>query len=406
MTSAILIIFCTLLLVAYIFDLTSEKTKIPSVILLLILGFGLQQATTFLEVSVPDFSKILPIIAYIGLILIVLEGSLELNVNRSKVGVIRKSFLGALGSMMALAFLLAFLFQKFGGFSFTDSLLNAIPLCVISSAIAIPSASTLSNGDKEFVIYESSLSDIFGVLFFNFMAANEIITLKSFGVFGGELLILFVASVIATLFLAFLLRKINHHVKFAPIILMIILVYSVLKVYHLSALIFILIFGLFVGNLNNLKSFELVKRFNTDELQEEIEKFKDLSIEGAFLVRSLFFILFGFLIKSSELLNAQTFVWAVIIVVLMFAVRIIQLKLSRLPILPLLFVAPRGLITILLFIAITAEQSIYVVNKSLIIQIIILTALAMTFGVMFGPKEDKIEEESKNVAIETTENEI
>lgn len=405
MTSAILIIFCSLLLIAYVFDLTAEKTKIPSVILLLILGFGLQQATSFFEIEVPDFSKILPIIAYIGLILIVLEGSLELNVNKSKVGLIRKSFLGALGSMVILAFILAFVFQKFGGYSFTDSLLNAIPLCIISSAIAIPSAATLSHTDKEFVIYESSLSDILGVLFFNFMAANEIITLKSFGVFGGELIILFVSSIIATLFLSFLLRKIDHHVKFAPIILMVILVYSILKVYHLSALIFILIFGLFVGNLNNLKSFKMIKRFNTDELQEEIEKFKDLSVEGAFLVRSLFFILFGFLIKTSELLNAQTFVWAVIIVVLMFIVRIVQLLVSKLPVLPLLFVAPRGLITILLFIAITAEQSIDVVNKSLIIQIIILTALVMTFGLMFTTKNET-KEEIENQELEKIENEI
>ena len=73
------------------------------------------------------------------------------------------------------------------------------------------------------------------------------------------------------------------------------------------------------------------------------------------------------------------------------AVRIIQLLISRLPLNPLLFVAPRGLITILLFLYISPENSIDIVNKSLIIQVIILTVLVMTFGLMFSgnKKEDE-----------------
>ena len=42
---------------------------------------------------------------------------------------------------------------------------------------------------------------------------------------------------------------------------------------------------------------------------------------------------------------------------------------------PLLFVAPRGLITILLFIGIPEALKIHLVNKALIIQVIVLTAL-------------------------------
>jgi len=48
----------------------------------------------------------------------------------------------------------------------------------------------------------------------------------------------------------------------------------------------------------------------------------------------------------------------------------------------MLFIAPRGLITILLFLAIEPTQNIPLVNKSLIIQVIILTALVMMLGLM------------------------
>ena len=54
---------------------------------------------------------------------------------------------------------------------------------------------------------------------------------------------------------------------------------------------------------------------------------------------------------------------------------------------PLLFVAPRGLITILLFLSITPEHNILLVNKSLIIQVILLTAVIMMLGLMITAKQ-------------------
>ena len=167
MTTTIIITFSVLLLIAYVFDLTSSKTKIPSVILLLILGWSVRQLTLWFNITLPNFSSFLPLLGTIGLILIVLEGSLELELNKSKFGLIRESFLGAFFPIIALAFLLGLAFNYFGSFGIKDSLTNAIPFCVISSAIAIPSVRYLSSYNKEFVIYESSLSDIIGVLIFN-----------------------------------------------------------------------------------------------------------------------------------------------------------------------------------------------------------------------------------------------
>jgi len=156
MTSTIIIAFCSLLLIAYVFDLTSANTKIPSVILLLLLGWFIRQMTVFLPFELPDLSSILPVFGTIGLILIVLEGALELELDKSKIGLVVKSFLGALIPLLVLAFIFTTMFRHFGGYSFRDSLINAIPLCVISSAIAIPSVKGFTTYNKEFVIYESS----------------------------------------------------------------------------------------------------------------------------------------------------------------------------------------------------------------------------------------------------------
>jgi hypothetical protein len=161
-----------------------------------------------------------------------------------------------------------------------------------------------------------------------------------------------------------------------------VLIYAVSKIYHLPGLIFIMIFGLSIGNLDELKRFKWIEQFHPEGLNKEIGKFKELTNEAAFLIRSLFFLLFGFLIETGELLNTETLKWSLAIVFSIFTLRAIQLKISRLPLQPLLFVAPRGLITILLFLSIAPTQTIPLVNKSLIIQVIILTALVMMFGLM------------------------
>ena len=383
----IIIALCLLLLVAYLFDLTASRTQIPSVILLLVLGWFVREATLLLDIEIPDLSSTLPILGTIGLILIVLEGSLELELNKTKIGLIKKSSLGAFLPLVVLAFSLAYMMHYYGGYSFKDCLTNAIPFCVISSAIAIPSVRNLSKDQKEFIIYESSLSDIFGVIFFNFVAFNATFGLETFGYFCLELLIIIVISFVATILLSFLLNKIDHHIKFVPIILLIILIYEISKIWHLPALIFILVFGLSIGNLDELKGYKWTQSFRLDLLNKEVSKFKELIIEATFLVRALFFLLFGYLIKTSEIINTDTLGWAVIIVLILFVLRFIQLKVSKIPLSPLLFVAPRGLITILLFLTIAPESTIDIVNKSLIIQVILLTAITMMLGLMITAKK-------------------
>lgn len=90
----------------------------------------------------------------------------------------------------------------------------------------------------------------------------------------------------------------------------------------------------------------------------------------------------GYLIESAEVLNTDTLLWAFLITFIIFGFRAIMLLLFRSPLVPLLFIAPRGLITILLFLSIPAIQVISFVNKSLIIQVVILTVLVMMAGMM------------------------
>lgn len=391
MNASIIITVCALLLLAYVFDVTSSKTRIPSVILLLTLGWLVKKATVLLHIPIPNLEGTLPLIGTIGLILIVLDGSLELELKKENYPLIGKSAVVALIPMLLLSFGIAQLIYYFDpAISFKNSLANAIPISVISSAVAISSAKNLKNSQKEFITYESSLSDVFGVIFFNFITLHNEINVSSFGYFLLDLLIILLVSFAATIGLAFLLSRIKHKVKFAPIIILVILIYYVSKIYHLPALIFILLFGLLVGNLDELRHYKFVEKLQPEIFNKEIQKFRELTSEFTFLIRTLFFILFGFLIKTNELLNQETIIWSLSITVSIFVIRALVLKMVRLDLNPLLYISPRGLITILLFLSIPASQTTTLINNSLVIQVVILTALFLMFGLMFSKNKKEV----------------
>lgn len=389
MTTTIIITVCILILLAYIFDVTSSKTKVPSVILLLLLGWLVKQISIATGIIIPNLNPILPILGTIGLILIVLEGSLELELNASKFSLVKKSFIVALLPVLLLGFLVASAFSYLSEIDFKTCLTNVIPLCVISSAIAIPSVKNLPSHQKEFIIYESSLSDIIGVIVFNFVALNTSFGVDSIWGFLGQMLAIIVISFVATGGLSYLLSKIDHHIKFAPIILLVILIYNISKIYHLPSLVFILIFGLFLGNLDEMRRFKWIQKLKPDLLDLEVKKFKEITIEATFVIRVLFFLLFGYLMETAEILNTDTLLWSGGIVAAIFIIRAIILKINKIDLSPLIFVAPRGLITILLFLSIPASQTVPLVNKSLIIQIIIFTALVMMVGLMLNKQENE-----------------
>ena len=382
MEITIIITLCTLLLLAYVFDITSPFTKIPSVILLLVLGWAARQVLDFFEFEIPNLTQLLPLFGTIGLVLIVMEGALELELNKSKISLLRKSFFMAMLPLLALTFIFAGFFYFMDQGSFKICVINAIPFCVISSAIAIPSVRNQLPFNREFIVYESSLSDIFGVLFFNFMLQNSLINFAAFGIFSLQLLIIIAISFVAVLALSFLLGRINHPITYSPIILLVLLIYAISKHFHLPGLLFILVFGLFLGNLDELKNFKWIDKFRPEKLDNEVNKFKEFTVEATFVIRALFFILFGFLMDTAEMINMTTLPWALAIVLVILVIRYISLRLAGLSPSPLLFVAPRGLITILLFLSILPSLSIPMVNNSLVIQTIILSVLAMMFGLL------------------------
>lgn len=350
--------------------------------MLLACGVGLQYAADYYGFRFNLPRVVLEIFGIIGLILIVLEGALDLKLSRDKIPVIRKSFFAALLILIVSAAAIALIIQaSYADIPFQQCLVNATPLAVISSAIAIPSVSNLRSAKKEFIVYESTFSDILGIMLFNFAIQDNFAQTISVVTFFWDLALIIVVSILGCGLLLFFINKITHHTKFFLILALLILIYSVSKIFHLSPLLLVLAFGLLLNNSDLFLKKRLRALVKTDKIQEEVHQLKVITAESAFLIRTFFFLLFGFSFELSKLLDVELLFIGSLVVTTLTLARLFYLRfISRTSLFPELFVAPKGLITILLYYSIPQKFIIPDFSEGILFFVIIATGLIMLFG--------------------------
>jgi hypothetical protein len=392
-TYTTLIILSGLVIFSYLFDLVASKTKLPSVLLLLLLGIGLRVLVDQLHFQTFDFLKVLPTLGTVGLILIVFEGALELKYEREKNKLIRGAFFSAFFILAATVSVITLIIHQITAQDFYRCFTNAIPFSVISSAIAIPSAAALIGQSKEFIIYESSFSDILGIILFNFAVSNPHISVSSFIGLGLSTLLIVVLSIISCILLLYLMGKISHHIKFFLIISILILVYAVGQSYHLSSLVLVLSFGLFLNNADAIEHFYFRSLFIYKNLSKDLEQLHQLSAETAFIIRTFFFVIFGFTMNIYELNNGITIMNGVFILMTIYLIRIIYLKLFRKENSGTeSVIAPRGLISILLYYNLPPSLRLPEIGTSFLFLVVLGSSLVMSIGLLASKKMIKAEQ--------------
>ncbi|MDD5508690.1 MAG: cation:proton antiporter [Bacteroidales bacterium] len=390
-TYLVLIILSCLVIFSYLFDMLARRTKLPSVLLLLLTGIGIRLIVDSLNLPVLDVFIILPTLGTVGLILIVFEGALELKYEKKRNKLIRNSFFSALIILLASAAAISWIIHLLTDYPFHACLINAVPFSVISSAIAIPSVTNIAPEKKEFVVYESTFSDIIGIILFNFLLYNERIDGSSFIWLGLDTLIVIVVSSVFCVLLLYIIGRINHPVKFFLILAILILVYSLGRLWHLSTLIIVLVVGLFLNNAEQIKFPVFRKYLLYPKFKDDLQQLHTFSAESAFLVRTFFFVIFGFIISIRDLNDSQMVLYGAVILSVIYILRGFYLRfISRSGLFPELFITPRGLISILLFLTLPQSLRIPGIDTGLLFVVILATSIIMSFGIMLSGKKAKI----------------
>jgi potassium/hydrogen antiporter len=380
-TSYFIIALSTAVLISYGFDLLSSRFRTPPVLLLLLLGALLRLLTNSLNVTIPYVPEALSTLGTLALILIVLEGGLDLNIEPGRLSLVRRTGLMALLSVTLTTLLLATMLYLLLDESYYKCLINALPFSIISSSILGQATRPLTDEQREFTTYETSFAAIVSIMLYNFLIVSDQSILSATFGFVRDTLVMGIVSVICCFGLLYLIGRINHPVKFLPIISVLFLVYGIADIYDLSSLVLVLIFGLFLNNTELFIRGRLADVFKSDLFERELEQLKNLTAEGAFIIRTFFFLLFGYSTNLPALIDTDALIVSTLFVIVILGIRWPLLRLLFTgEMRPLNWIAPRGLITILLYANIPAALKLTGFREGILTLVVVLTAIIMAVG--------------------------
>lgn len=389
-----IIVAAVAVIVSHLFNVLAKATNIPSVLMLIALGLVLHQVLHYFGGFTPGplFVQVLNVLGIAGLIMIVLEAALDLELTRDRRALIARSFAVAFFTLLGTTAAIAFVLYSVLVQDVYRCLVYATPLAIVSSAIVLPSVTRLQQDQREFMVYEATFSDILGIMLFYFLvddhgsaSAGQIAANVA-----GSVLLTVLVSLLVGLALIWVFQRIKTRVKFFLLIAVLMLLYALGKKMNLSSLLIILVFGLMVKN-HGVIFRGWISRLTRSGVMHTIEKELHLITgETAFLVRTFFFLVFGLTIDVTRLADPQVLLLGGIIVVVIYAVRSVFVGVFRRSgVRTITMVAPRGLITILLAYNIPDHLRIPDRDGSILLEVILVTSVVMMVGLMTsGTKAD------------------
>jgi hypothetical protein len=148
----------------------------------------------------------------------------------------------------------------------------------------------------------------------------------------------------------------------------------------------VLIFGLLLSNIDQI-NFDFVKKyFVYDQIQQDTHLLFMLTGETAFLLRTFFFIIFGFTMEVASVLTPMVLLLGGGILGATYLVRVLFLKTLQVGLIPELFITPRGLISVLLFYSIPVETRIVSAGEGVLFLTVLGTTLLMSVGLLLSKK--------------------
>ena len=322
-----LVLFIGLIIfAAHLFTAIFKTTKIPDVLLLIIIGILI--GPSFLDILKPqDFGFAGPILSSTALILLLFEGGNNLSFSNLK-NSIRDTIPIAVISFFFIFTISSFLIFTF----FTQNLLTAVYagaiLGNISPAIVVPFIKILDLSDKtkSLLFLESAITDvltiILALIFLDSISSSKITILEFFSKLLTSLIIATLLGLGGAILWSIVLEKIRQfpNTMFTTLAFLLIL-YGLAEKFGYSGPITILVFSILLANAKKIP-FKIVRYFGSSELSEFNILEKSFFSEIVFIVKTFFFIYLGlsiqfgnfFIIISSLILTFTIYICRFIVV--------------------------------------------------------------------------------------------
>ncbi len=311
-----------LVFAAHFFAVLFEKTGIPDVLPLFLIGLVLGPLTGLVDPTV--FGSFGKLFATITLSVILFEGGL-----RMKIGSVLKSFPKSLSliflNLIGSVALVIFSTQLFFDIPLITSVVIGVILSGTSATIIVPLVNKLriKESTKAMLGLESTLNNVVNiVLVFGLLEAQSL-KLTSFLSLAKELGVVFLSSLILGILAAFmwskvlnLFRDLKHSSFTTPAFIL--TVFGLAELLGANGAITAFISGITLGNLPKLNQgrfriFEKIADFHFTKREDT------LLSSLVFLLKTYFFVFIGL---TLDLTNTSYIIWGGAITVILFALRL------------------------------------------------------------------------------------
>lgn len=319
-----------LVFLAHLFTGIFSRTRIPDVILLIIIGIGVGPA--FNMVSPEEFGVVGPVFTTITLIIILFESGLAL-----KLGMLRTALSGAL-ILAPLSFFSTMAVVAGLAYWLTD--LEILPAFILgaivgstSETVVIPLLRQLGVKEetKTLLSVESSVNDVLSIVITVALVQAYVVGKFEIVSVSGDLIASFLVAlafgIIGALVWSILLNRI-HTIKNAMFTTpaFVFVIYGLVETLGYSGAIAALAFGITIGNIETIR-IPIFKTL-TGTVRESAglnETERVFFSEVAFLLKTFFFIYLGI---SLELISNELIIIALILTAVAFVLRMPAVKFS------------------------------------------------------------------------------
>jgi glucose-6-phosphate-specific signal transduction histidine kinase len=157
--------------------------------------------------------------------------------------------------------------------------------------------------------------------------------------------------------------------------------------------------------LSNYKVFfrgKLMQFLNEEKVDSVLYDMRVITAETAFVVRTFFFIIFGWSVFLGSLLSFKVILTGFLILAIIYLVRLFFLFIFKGKNIVLeLFLAPRGLVTILLFFAIPEELSLGKEFEGVLLFVVLVSCVIMAWSLISYKKS--VLKNKESIAIDPIE---
>ena len=312
--------------VSHFFTSLFEKTRIPDVLLLIIIGIILGQA---LDLNSSSFGNYGLLLSTLALVLMLFDGGSHLSFDVIKT-TLNRCITISLITFFATTLVAFLIIYYLLGYNPLPSLFAGTVLGSISPAVIVPIIKMLNVSDraKSMLVVESAITDVLSIIIslgiIGAITSNQSTLL---GFIGMEIIARMICSALLGLGAAILWSAILEKVRKFPnniftSLAYLFILYGLCEKLAWNGPLCILIFGLILANAKQIP-LSILKGFGTNKLAEFTALEKTLFSEVIFIVKTFFFIYLGI---SIEFGNMGYLLIGLIITIAIYIVRLFITK--------------------------------------------------------------------------------